>query len=435
MVGGVGEAAIGAFAMELFGLGFGRTLAGGFSRNNLAKAAPKIQLPCMWRYLMVACISGLAGYFLRGSWFSSPESVNAQWQSTQGQSRRVSPVRDTDSKEVVSAKRHQSVANQTRCALAELDPFKRALEWNHLLTSADVQTLAWMWAEVDKCHKEGLDTRVEGDLLQVREGQLLGQEGMKGLPSEPNGRPDYPILNRLKGWAMSDPVASGIWLEALEPGRTKESLQKQWLEALKEADPKQLLAAFQQFNPAAQSASAGRIIQGLVTNQGTAEAVAWFHEMNSTVTPEVKRTAFLALVDRATQSHDVDSSARAIQNAAGGDPILLYEGFSKLAWRSARFTPDQTLELLESFSTQSEVVQRAQPELLQKIFDWGSGTSINTFARWLNDHKSSPLYDRVACEFSIRAQRDDSESAKRWAATIKDPALRAETLHRLDQNK
>jgi hypothetical protein len=258
---------------------------------------------------------------------------------------------------------------------------------------------------------------------------------MTGMPSEPNGKPDYQVLNRLKGWAMMDPAASGAWLENLEPGRTKESLKSHWLGALKEADPNQLIAAFPQLNPAAQTASAGRIIQGLVTGQGTAAAAAWFQNMNSTVAPEVKRAAFLALVDRATQSHDVDVSAGAIQNAAGGDPQLLYDGFSKLAWRSARFTPDQTLGLLESFSTQSEVVQRNQPELLQQIFDWGSSTSINTFAKWLNENKSSLLYDRVACEFSIRAQRDDSESAQRWAETIKDPALRAETLQRLDQNK
>lgn len=49
-------------------------------------------------------------------------------------------------------------------------------------------------------------------------------------------------------------------------------------------------------------------------------------------------------------------------------------------------------------------------------------------SQWLADHPDSPQYDAAARRLSLLLSREDPEAARRWAETIKDPALRAGTL-------
>jgi hypothetical protein len=90
--------------------------------------------------------------------------------------------------------------------------------------------------------------------------------------------------------------------------------------------------------------------------------------------------------------------------------------------RLVREQPDQLVIAL----ARSETPQGIDREQLatQAVRAW-AGSNPNAMGDWLKENRNQPHYDEIAVPYVHQIRSVDPEAAAAWAATIKDPALRA----------
>ncbi|HWB06556.1 MAG TPA: sigma-70 family RNA polymerase sigma factor [Verrucomicrobiales bacterium] len=329
-------------------------------------------------------------------------------------------------------------ADIIRKALKEKDSLKRSALLHSLIAGTPPEEIDNLVQAYNICMSEGLPTRGIGQLIYEREGRAKGRAGMDALPKEPNGVPNYVMKYRLRGWAAADPAASKAWLDALEPGRTRSDLTADWREGMKEADLDKFQALFPALPPDLQSGLAGRFVDNAVQEHGLAGMAEWFRTSAATLPKEAKNRAFSLTIDAFTQNQTNEGLAHTIdflkQVCAPGDPLFA-AGLKQMVWRTARFCPGETLDLLDQYLPQNQHLAAMKNDIVSECVKISSNNTVNDIGNWLNGHRTSPIYNDVAGAFLIHVKSFEPEAAQAWANSISDPALREEMLLRLRRHE
>lgn len=313
--------------------------------------------------------------------------------------------------------------------LREPDPLRRQAEFASLLAAADAAGIEALKKAVGAHYNDG--GRLPDDLavpLHTREGQLMTKEALAAiLPKEPNGDVHVTLLRKMRGWAGVDAEASHDFLLSLEPGSVKDRLQKEWLGGL---SGETVAKAFAILPPEGKMQVLDRYVSEM-HNQGGMEAVAgWFDKLSKdpASSPAVVEKAF------------TNTAARYAQNPGGGAAAIRYvldhaaeryvtsSALSTINYYLGRYNPGPCLEMLSELQNQRPDLAGIIPGQVSETLRHASTGSLNNVAQWLNDHPDFPLRDVTARNLAERLRVDDPDSAAHWARSIKDEALRAETM-------
>ncbi|HWB04687.1 MAG TPA: hypothetical protein VG796_16785 [Verrucomicrobiales bacterium] len=322
---------------------------------------------------------------------------------------------------------HDQVKQRTLEVLREPDRYLRWQGLYGIIAGMNEQNAAAISDAVGERHSSGANTRAEGELVQFREGQVLREGGMKDVPKEPNGKPNYPTMNRMKGWASADPASARAWIEKLEPGQTKDTLLRNWREGLSQATPNVIAGILPSLPPEQQRPLIGGMLAGMFDSDGFPAVKAWYDANIKSGRPDIMQTAFSSIVERMTQSPEQwDQIAGFIKNQPETVDTAAI-AFGSMFRRIAPGSPGKCLDIIYDLSQSSPAVQSDLDSMIAQTVEHSTSTSLNTLATWLKDHRDHPLYDRTVHQFALRTRADDPVAAASWAETISDETLRQET--------
>ncbi len=106
-----------------------------------------------------------------------------------------------------------------------------------------------------------------------------------------------------------------------------------------------------------------------------------------------------------------------------------------MAWRTARYNPGRTLDLLNEYGPQNELLAQNRQDFIRKCIEGASTNTINTIGNWLNTHTDSPYYNEVVEQFFHQVRPVDPDGAKAWASAVKDESLRSQLLAQLGEGE
>jgi len=109
-------------------------------------------------------------------------------------------------------------------------------------------------------------------------------------------------------------------------------------------------------------------------------------------------------------------------------------GLKQMVWRTARYSPGGTLDLLDQYLPQNQHLAPMKNDFISECVKTSTNNTVNDVGDWLNNHHASPIYNEVAGAFLTHVSSIDPEAAKAWADSITDQALRDEMLSRLRGN-
>lgn len=356
------------------------------------------------------------------------QQVGTKWETKTPLSQQNPPAAVAAAKDSLVGLNHSEVKSLTLSALAEPDRILRWAALMKVLAGMNASNAAAVTEAVKERHATGADTRSEGEMIQFREGQVLKEAAMKDLPAEPNGKPGYVLMIKMKGWASMGPESAKLWLESLEPGTAKETLMGKWREGLSEAGPKVLAGIFPSLPPDQQRSLVGNMLTGLIGEGGFPAVESWYRETSKTADPMVVNAAFSDIVNRMTQDPGQwDATVTFIKSQAETLDMSALN-FSTINRRMAPQNPGKCLELLHDLTQTSPAIQSRVDSIIIETVEQSTSTSLNNLGTWLNEHREHPLYDRTVQQFAQQTRADDLDSAMRWAGTIKDETLRAQTI-------
>lgn len=322
-------------------------------------------------------------------------------------------------------------------ALKEKNHLKRFGQFSMLLAGTDQAGLARISGALAGCYKKGWDTMEFGEMTTAREGELLGEEGMTGIPKEPNGTPSFQIKSRMRGWASADPAAGLQWLERLEPGKVKDNLTDVWLQGAKLADSAKILELLPALPEGRfTEALAGRVVEGALLERGRDGMAEWFTGISASVPESVKVRMYRRMVDSFTQNpSEAFQTVDILKQIDQPDGQLFATGVLQMTWRTARYNPERTLDLLNEYGPQNEFLAENRGKVIRDCIVGSSTNTIDTIGNWLNGHQDSPYYNEVVGQFFDQITPLDPDGAKAWASSVKDEALRTELLSRLGEGE
>jgi hypothetical protein len=392
--------------------------------------------------LKILLLLAFASAGFAAGWFLRPVTLDQQQYPRKSFGKAVSIARPPDASSPAAAaaavlsptRSVTQAAEAIRRALKEKDSLKRSAALHTLIAGTPPEEIDNLVQAYNVCMSEGLPTRGIGELVYRRDGRAKGEAGMDSLPKEPNGIPNYVMKHRLRGWASADPAASKEWLERLEPGRTRSELTADWQEGLKDADQDKFQALFPKLSPEVQAGLMGRFVENAVQEHSLVGMADWFRTSASTLSDNAKTRAFSLTVDAFTQNQTPEGLAKTVeflkQVSAPDDPMFA-SGLKQMVWRTARYSPGGTLDLLDQYLPQNEHLTEMKSDFIRECVSISSGNTINDVGDWLNSHRTSPIYNDVAGAFLTHVSAFDPEAAQAWANAITDQALRDEMLSRL----
>lgn len=334
--------------------------------------------------------------------------------------------------EVLAGLSQAKVTYKVRMILRESDPVKRNAAFLSLLADADMAGLKKIREATKACYKDGWNTRDVGSAVGQREGKLMGKEGMDQLPAEPNGLPSFTMKDRLRGWASDDPAAVKAWLDELEPGRMKEQLVSEWLGGMRDAEPGKLLELLPELTPKQQDGLMGTIVNSAVAQNGLEGMSDWFRVAGAALPEASRNRAYMLLVDSFTQSYE--SWTRAVdfmKQASSPEQVLFARGLQQMAWRSSRYDPRKTLELLDEFAPQNQFLSAGRDQYISQCMAGASTSSIFVIEAWLDGNTNSPIYNDVVRHYLSQNKSLDPSAAMARAQSVTDPALRQKLMSSL----
>jgi len=323
---------------------------------------------------------------------------------------------------------YDQVKQRTLAVLREPDLFLRWEGLYGVLAGMNEQNSAAVADAVYERYASGANTMREGEMIQFREGQVMKEAAMKDLPAEPNGKPSYPLMNKMKGWASADPQSARAWIETLEPGQVKSTLLRNWQEGLSQASPKIIESIFSSLPADQQRPLIGGLLTGLMDGGGFPAVQAWYETNTKTAEPAVVQAAFSSIMDRMAQSPQHWDEMFSFIKSQAETVDLGSIGFGVFFRRVAPTVPGKCLDLLSDLSQSSPAIAGQLDSMIGQTIEHSTSTSLNTLATWFQAHRDHPLYDRAVQQFARRTYADDPESALRWAETIKDDEVRTRTM-------
>jgi hypothetical protein len=391
--------------------------------------------------LILTAAGFAAGRFLR------PLTLNQEGRQskTSGKIAADSPARGTSPSEQSGAAAEATsptasvsqAADVIRRALKEKDSLKRSVALQNLIVGTPPEEIDNLLQAYNVCMYEGLPTTGMGELIYRRDGRVKGKAGMDRLPKEPNGIPGYDMKYRLRGWASADPAASKEWLATLEPGRTRDELTRDWMAGMKDADQDKFQALFPKLPPEEQAGIMGRFVENAVQEHSLSGMADWFRTSAATLPEGAKNRAFSLTVDAFTQNQTPEGLANTVtflkQVCAPDDPMFA-AGLKQMVWRTARYSPGGTLDLLDQYLPQNQHLAAMKDGFISECVKTSSNNTVNDVGDWLNNHRASPIYNDVAGAFLTHVKSIDPEGAKAWANSITDQALRDQMLLQINGN-
>ena len=343
-----------------------------------------------------------------------------QFQTLQVQKTEL-PVAD----ENIVAQLDSKVARErTVKALRQPDRLKRLRDFTAILSGMDEKNAASIDAGMNDVYGAGAKLNSQTGMVQTRFGQVLKSKSMAIIPSEPNGKLNYPPRQRMNGWASVDPKGAKEWLDKLEPGSVKDGLQNEWLSGLSSANAEVIQSIFPTLPPEQQRGVVDGLLNGLHNEGGLLALSGWFEANSAHADPGVMQEALKGIMWRMGQSQkEWDASAEFVKRTAASG-LLNRSNFETLTRNIVVAISSTAPSLIAASSTMASEAE----SIIGSIVSRSTASSINTLGEWLNTHKDHPLYDRTVQQFSVRMNANDPEAALQWAGTIKDESTRAQTL-------
>lgn len=316
-------------------------------------------------------------------------------------------------------------------ALREPDRFKRWKQFSAILADLDVNNVGAVSAALEARWASGADTSKEGELLQICEGRVLGAKSLERFPAEPNGTVPWSTLNKMQGWSSVNPREAKKWIEALEPGRAREAMEQRWLTGLAEATPAVIQEVFPELSASQQRPLIKGLVNGLQDEGGFPAVRAWFDKMAKEGASHITGAAVNEIVWRMSRSEQPAATVAEFLTPYAKESFVNAGSFRAFSTEVGQRNPGECMELLASLAGSCPAIAAETDALISHTVEASTAKSLNVMGDWLNQHREHPLYDRAASQFAFRTEADDPESARHWAATIKDDALRVSTQERL----
>jgi hypothetical protein len=290
-----------------------------------------------------------------------------------------------------------------------------------------------------QAHTRGLLSDEEYRLMLSRVGEVAGGAALDRFkPKDPVGQAEtHNARHAMAGWAQTDPAAALSYVQSQPEGRFREGMTWGYIAGVATRDPQ----------------AANRALMALPLQKQTEWLRNWLSQANPSVFEPLARQ-WLSGADASEGDHAARSlvfdalfATRSRRNWADpdgsklasfveefvGQPFLgpgpvanaahllaARQGYAKaIAWAESNAPLDSS----DAGSVMGEVVAR-----------WAN-TDAQAASGWLDSHRESPYYDAAVATFLRSAKGLDHPTAQAWAATIRDPALRASLPGRLRQNQ
>lgn len=394
-------------------------------------------VPLMNRMLLSVSLAALGG-MAAGYWFGKL-NTGADGPPEQGRGRLTAGARAVERSEgrlpgavenCLAGKSDREVGEYVMAALKEPDRFRRAKLFDAILADASPGNIAAIGAAITERWRSGADTSREGELFQMVEGRLLGAASMREFPAEPNGKVSWPTLNNMQGWASVDPGGAKKWIESLEPGSARAAVEQRWLKGLSEAVPAVVMEMFPGLSPEQQVPLIRGLLNGLQDEGGMAAVRTWFDSVAKSGSEQIAGSAVNGIVWRLCRGENPAATVGEFLSAYADQPFVTPACFRAFSDEVGRRNPGECIELLSQLSEVPAIAGETDA-LIRQTVETSTAVSLNVLGDWLNGHREHPLYDRTASQFALRTAKEDTESAIRWATSIRDESLRAKTLESL----
>ncbi len=312
--------------------------------------------------------------------------------------------------------------------LMDSDFERRSRNFGTLLDILRPEDAAALHVAFNKMHQEGRDFGDEYARFATRWGQIDGTGALSYLFQENERVPSWDVHNLLKGWSQVNPQEALAWTLSNRERVMQHSKGPQqdplagvlrgWARQDPEAATKAMLE--QMPDPGSRMEATRLIFVESLFGRGMDATVDWLKQLPGS--QEASNPAGEMVVgDLFRRLHEANTA-----------PELAAQQFLKIADQ-----PWVGLGMLENtnrmFSTGNDSLAdnlakpAARPVMQQKFTDWAK-QNPDMVGQWLNQNRSSALYDVGAAELARSLTVSDPEAAATWAKTIKDPALQARAI-------
>ncbi|MDO8544775.1 MAG: hypothetical protein Q7S40_30395 [Opitutaceae bacterium] len=318
-----------------------------------------------------------------------------------------------------------------------------------LLIAAVMQKLSaenWQGMLEAFAEEKNLYGRQHGDvrlLLAQRAGEVVGLDALKYFLRSEDGEATRAALT---GWAIKNPVAALEWLGKEASPETRRQFIGAAIRGLALTEPDLAISELESIPIERRKNYTSRFVDSLVRSTGLdgTEALLGGMIKRATATNTLKDDYLANIfwdfaqlkIEQAYTTGDILGLANWLQ-AYVGQPYVNAAIVGAVVNRYARTDPLKAFQWLESYNRQNMAAGQANTVGYDFLMNaWTQKEGTEAVGRWLSQMTAHPHYDRIAQRYSGVVAAKDPASAMRWAATIKDPAIKSAAVNYIqDLNK
>lgn len=272
-----------------------------------------------------------------------------------------------------------------------------------------------------RMHQEGRDYGDEYARFATQWGKVAGSAALDFLFGQGIPVPNWDAHNVLKGWAQQRPQEALVWAlgnRSEMTGRGLEDPVHAVIRGLARVDPIAATVALNEHfrTPESRIEPTREIYIESLFGRGLATTIDWLKQLpdsQQAINP-AGRNVFMDIFGRMRASGaPADEVAQHFLSLADQPWV----GISELD-ATARMFDGNGAAMMEQLASPS-----ARGVMQDKFASWAAQNSDGV-GDWLNQNRSSPIYDLAAAELARNLKTLDPEAAAMWARTIQDPALK-----------
>lgn len=388
-------------------------------------------------WALVVMIGVACGYFAADHPARNKASAPGLATRTSAHSRvQPAPVVDssgsTERKPVDAAGPNTLTAEQARLRAFEILAVPNRLERMRALCGLLAQVTAENWREVldsfvRQTAHDGQTHDREWNLMLERVREVAGSMGIEEAFAASGPGQRSRARSYLSDWAEGDPEAALQWFEAQDP-EARQQLISPMLSGLTRSDPKQALALAYTQPQSVWEPRIWEIVSAAIRRGGFQAAEDLFASVAADV-PDVAKAQVLFQLAR-SKIEMANSRGQPFEPLTWAEPHLGRDHLGPLAVRdlvssAAQADPQRAMSWVEDHAN------RLTPKQLAAAFSSVAGEwqqrAPEELTAWINAHPDHPQRDYFVQAGIAPLLRDGKiEDARRRAATVRNPQIRAE---------
>jgi hypothetical protein len=327
---------------------------------------------------------------------------------------------------------------QTEEALLDPNPSTRAVRIAAILEKLSPENFKGIvaaFAEEKKLH--GRTYLPEWTLVVRRAGEVMGREAVDFFITEKNFG---ATKEALEGWAAKDPARAFEWLTRDASAEIRAQTMGAAIRGLLLSEPDLAITALEAIPQERRKNYTNDFAAGLVRSVGLDKAESLINSMLGRSGPGGKDAESYGRIwkDFATikiqTAHAKGNAEEAINwlTPQIGSPYVDNVTLVTAMERYARVAPEKAAAWLEKVNDARPVGDTVGYRAL--LATWLQKSGPQAVDNWVQAQGTQPRYDRIAEQYSVVLAARNPLDAAKWAATIRDPAIRDKALQQVQNS-